>query len=330
MRRCVLLTLLFLLASSAVAETLRGPAAGELVVTPVESAEIADLALESVVLIDLDGDYRFLDAIDIELTSPAAVAEFPGAVSLYLLGPINRDERSGIVDVVGEELLMRPLRRAGKSFFQVVVREDSSPDASPAVTRIERVVEPVSFPIAVSIVPRMKGLSQALQSAGFQIAVRPVTRNVGAIDVRYLLEDGSVYDPTGALAPDFELSIDGDRVDVRGEYLLEPGLHRIRLTSERFQDQEVTVGVDRGRTVAVDLPLDLALARVAYTTPRGSTVYVNGSPLDAAVGDFTVPPGEHTIVVVLGDYSVTRTFRVEEEGSYAISLTMDIVVEEIK
>ena len=330
MKRYAAVTILLLLASALLAETLRGPLGAELSVTPVDPAETTGIGLEDLVLIDLDGDARFLDAIDVELTSPPVVADYPGAVSLYLLGPIDRNERSGIVDVVGEELLMRPLRRAGKSFFQVVVRGDSSPDASPAVTRIDRVVDAASFPIALSVVPRMKGLSDALQAAEFSIAVRPVTRNVGAIDVRYLLEDGTTYDPDGSRAPDFSLSIDGERVGVRGEYLLEPGLHRIRLSSERFQDQEVTVGVDRGRTVAVDLPLDLALATVAYTTPRGSTVYVNGRPLDAAVGDFTVPPGEHTIVVVLGDYSVTRSFRVEEEGSYAISLTMDIVVEEIK
>jgi len=330
MRRYATLTLLLLLAAALAAETLRGPLGAELAVSPVESAEAAGIELESVVLIGLEGDARFLEAIDIELTAPPAVAEFPGAVSLYLLGPINREERSGVVNVVGEELLTRPLRRAGKSFLQVVLRGDSSPDASPAVTRIEDVVDPASFPLALSIVPRMKGLPDALQVAEFSVAARPVTREVGAIRVRYLREDGSTFDPDGSRTPDFTLSLDGEPVDVRGEYLLEPGLHRLRLSSTRFQDQQITVGVDRGRTVVVDLPLDLALATVAYTTPRGSTVYVNGNPLDAAVGDFTVPPGEHTIVVVLGDYSVTRTFRVEEEGSYAISLTMNIVIEEIK
>ncbi|MFW5744089.1 MAG: hypothetical protein ACOC2D_12510, partial [Spirochaetota bacterium] len=136
MSRYATLTLLLLLATASAAETLRGPLGAELAVSPVESVEAAGIGLESVVLIGLEGDARFLEAIDIELTIPPAVAEFPGAVSLYLLGPINREDRSGIVDVVGEELLTRPLRRAGKLFVQVVIRGDSSPDASPAVTRI--------------------------------------------------------------------------------------------------------------------------------------------------------------------------------------------------
>jgi hypothetical protein len=330
MRRFATLILFISLAVGLGAETLRGPLGEQISVTPTEPAEVGGISLETVVLVDIAGDPRFLDAIDLELTSPGPVDDVPGAVSLYLLGPVDTQQRAGIIDVVGERLLMRPLQRAGKSFYQIVLRDDAAPDASPAITRIEGVVEPASFPIAISIVPRMKGLSDALQSAEFRIAARPVTRDLGAIEIRYLGEDAALYDPDGSRAPEFTLSIDGRPVPVQSEHLLEPGLHRIRLNSERFQDQEVTVGVERGRTITVDLPLELALATVVYTAPRGSSVYVNGEVLDAPTGDFTVPPGEHTIVVVLGDYTQTRTFRVEERRTYSISLTMDIVVEEIK
>jgi hypothetical protein len=220
--------------------------------------------------------------------------------------------------------------RGGKSFYQVVLREDASPDASPVVARVEGVVSPDSFPLVVSIVPQMKGLSAVLQEAEFVIAVRPVTRNIGAIDVRYAREDGTIYDADSSRAPDFELYIDGEQVAIRNEYLLEPGLHRIELRSERFQNREVTVGVDRGRATALDLPLELSLATVNYTAPRGSTVYVNGRVLDSATGDFTVPPGEHTIVVVIGDYTVTRRIEVQEKRTYSVSVTLDIDVEEIK
>jgi hypothetical protein len=330
MRRLTALIALICLASAAVGESLRGPFVGMLSVTPTETAETTGIGLESVVLIGIDGDARFLDAIDIEVAAPSSLSEQPGALVLTILGPVNVEERSGVADAVGEELVFRPLIRGGKSFYQVLLRTDASPDASPAVTRVSGVVPPASFPLAVSVVPRMKGLAQELQNAEFTIAARPVTRNIGAVQIRYVLEDGSVFDADSSRVPDFELSIDGEAVEPRNEYLLEPGLHTLQLRSERFRDQEITFGVDRGRSASVDLPLELALATVNYTAPRGSTVYVNGRVLDASTGDFTVPPGEHTIVAVVGDYTVTRRFRVEEQRSYSISVILDIAIEEIK
>ncbi|MFP4113309.1 MAG: hypothetical protein ACOC2Y_02585 [Spirochaetota bacterium] len=330
MRGLFATTILLSLASLLPAQTLRGPTGPTLVVTPTGPAEGSGIGLETIAFVEIEGDARFLEAIDIELTAPSAVAEQAGALSLYVMGPVDVRERGGVADVVGEELLRRPLVRGGKSFYQIVLQSDARPDASPAVTRVGTIVPPTSFPLAISVVPRMKGLSESIQESEFSLAARPVTRNVGAIEVRYEYEDGTVYDPTGARAPEFELYIDDELVTIATEYLLPPGLHRLHLRSDRFQDQEVTVGVDRGRAVPIRLPLDLALATVSYSAPRGSSVYVNGRALDGHSGDFTVPPGEHTIVVVLGDYSVTRRFSAEEQQTYTISVTMDILVEEIK
>lgn len=328
-RAATLLFIVCLAAASArlAAESLRGPLEHELVVTPTASASVSGIGIESIVLISLGGDPRFLDAIDIELTAPRAISEFPGALSLHLLAPVDVQERAGVADVVGAEILRRPVTRPGTSFYQAVLRDDARVDASPMVTSLGS-VPARSFPLALSIVPQMKGLSETLEASEFSLLVRPVTRDSGAIVVRYVREDGSMFDPEGARAPDFSVILDDAPTSVRGEYLVSPGLHRIRLQSERYQDQEITVGVDRGTSVTVDLPLELSLARISYTAPRGSVVYINGRELDAARGDFTVPPGEHTIVLVLGDFTVTRRFTVVEDRDYSISVALDVTVKE--
>ena len=92
----------------------------------------------------------------------------------------------------------------------------------------------------------------------------------------------------------------------------------------------MTIGIEQARIVQLTVPILPSLARISYTAPRGSRVYVDGSALDEAVGDFTAPPGEHTIVVVVGDYTVTRRFFVVEGREYNLSITMDVVIEEAK
>ena len=140
----------------------------------------------------------------------------------------------------------------------------------------------------------------------------------------------SEFQTESHLAPEFHLQIDGIPVQIQPEYLLEPGLHRVSLTSDRYQDQDLTIGIEQARTATLRIPLLPALATVSYTAPRGSRVYVDGRALEGETGDFTAPPGEHTIVVVVGDYTVTRRFSVEEGREYNLSVTMDVAIEEAK
>ena len=324
-----LFVLLVLCATDVAAQSLRGPLNESLRITPTEASSLDLVDIESITTIELGGDLRFYDAVEIEITSPSAVAEFPGAVSVYVLGPVNLTEDANVANVAGPQLLEQPLVRAGKTFYQLVLRDDAAHDASPAVVRIGDTVPSAAFPIAISMVTRMKGLSQELSNAQFSVSARAVPRDIGSIGVSYPLEDGTAFDPEGPIAPDFALFLDGDQVDPSAEFLLAPGLHRLRLVSDRFEDQEVTVGVERGASQRVDLPLNLALATVSYSAPRGATVFVDGELVPGSSGDFTVPPGDHTIVVVVGDYTVTRRFSVDEKRTYSIAVTMDIAVEEL-
>ena len=311
------------------AETFRGPTGDPLRIAPATPAVQTSIGPEGIILIELSGDHRFLDAIDLEITVPRAVSEAPGAVLFQIIGPIVVSERGGVVQAVGPELFTVPMQRPGKLFFQLPVREGAAVDASAAVQLLPA-VSPDSFPLAISFVPRMKGLSTELQQADFLVSANPVTRNLGGVRLVLMQEDRQPFPIDSTTTPGFSLAIDGRNVAVQPEYLLEPGLHRIRLTSERYRDQEATFGVERGAVVEFVLSLERALAEVAYTAPREATVYLNGRALDASSGVFTAPPGEHTIVVVVGDYTITRRFTVSGERSYRISVSMDLTVEEIK
>ena len=323
-------TVFFVLAAFATAENIRGPLAATLVVEPDSTEAVATLSIESIVMIELGGDERFFDALDLQLTVPSVVSRYPGAVVATILASAYMTERAGIADVTGVELLIHPLHTPGMTLLVLPVREEAELDASAAMTVIDTVVPADEFPIAFSLLELMKGIDEDLLNAEFRLAVRPVTRNIGGVLLTLRTETGEPYDMLSLRVPEFQLAVDGEEVSLRQEYLLEPGLRRFTLTSEQYQDQEITVGVERGTQVEVEMPLLPALATVSYSAPRGARVYVDGRALDLASGDFTVQPGAHTIVVAIGDYTVTKRFTVEEGREYSISLMMDIDVEEIK
>ena len=327
-RATLLLLLSSLLPVSATSETLRGPVAGTVVVTANGPTTEVVFGMEEIVVIDIADDPRFLDALEIELASPAAVAEVAGAVSLLFLSASDASGREGIVDVVGDELLRRPLRGQGKSFYQVLLHDNANPDRLAATVRPSRSLNPSDLPLVITVVTRMKGLAPDLYNSDFRVSISPVSRNIGALRLQYELENGNRYEP-GRQAPDFSLMVNGSPVDVSGEYLLPPGLHRVALESTRYEDYEVTVGVERGTETEIVLPLVVSVARVSYNAPRDAVLYVNGELLPGSTGAFTVAPGEHTITMVMDDYTVTRRFVVEERRTYSLSLSMNIVIEEV-
>jgi hypothetical protein len=312
------------------ADGIRGPVAGRLEVPPTGPAETGELAIHEILLAMPTGDTRFFDALEIEIDVPGGAVEIPGMLSLAILTTGSFAERDGIADINGAVIFSLPLTRAGRLAIQVPLRPDAEISASAAVAVAQEPVSEDVLPLAITLTSQMKGVPSSVVDLRFPVAARPVPRQIGAVRLRYRFEDGTDFQTESYLTPEFHLLIDGEQVAVGDEFLLEPGLHRFSLVSERYRDQEVTVGVEQAVQTDVVIPLLPSLATVHYTAPRGSRVWVDGRLLQAANGDFTAPPGEHTIVVVVGDYTVTRRFSVEEGLEYSLSLTMDVVIEEAK
>ncbi|MEE8440652.1 MAG: hypothetical protein V3S41_02940 [Spirochaetia bacterium] len=330
MRRFELMTMLVFLVFPIAAETVRGPVVDTLEVDPTAGPLSSEIGLDEIILAGTTGDLRFFDALEIEITIPAAVAEFPGAFTLLLLTTGSFSERAGVAEINGAVVLSQPLTRAGKLTVQIPLHPEAEVNASAAVTVLDHLLSPEDLPLAITVRSLMKGLPPELAAATFPVTVRPVARRIGSVQVSFIYEDGSEFQSESLLAPEFDLEIDGVPVQIEPEYLLEPGLHRLSLTSTRYQDQNLTFGIEQARNTRVDVPLLSVLATVSYTAPRGSRVYVDGQALEGETGDFTALPGEHTIVVVVGDYTVTRRFSVEEGRVYNLSVIMDVAIEEAK
>jgi hypothetical protein len=308
------------------AQSLRGPIAGT--ISEEENNSRAVFGMEEIVVIDIEGDPRLLDGIEIELETPAAVSSASGALSIVVLAPARITRQAAISDVVGEELLRQPLQRGGRTFYQIALREGAELEGSAAVLQAERPVPASQFPIAVSVVSRMKGTAPEIYQSEFSLSVDPIVRDAGILQLQFRQADGRRLEPS-LQNPGFRLEIDNRPVQLQDEYFLSPGLRRVRLISDRYENQSFTIGVERGRSTQLEIPLVTAVATVRYTAPESAQVYLNGEALRAPNGDFTVAPGEHTIVVVIDDYTVTRRFTVEEQREYSLSLMMDIVVEEV-
>lgn len=329
MKRLVATLLLCMSPFLAFSDDIRGPLVGSLSVEPAGAPLSVIFGLEDIVLVETAGDARFFDGIELQFVVPDVAVEFPGAFVLTILKTGTVSERSGVTEVNGEQLLSYPLVREGRVAFQILLRSDATPQAGATTNVIDEPVASDELPLAVTLESRMKGIPPSAATLELSLELRPLARRIGGLELRFILDDGSLYQAESFLSPDFELLIDDRAVPVSTEFLLEPGLHEIKIVSDIYQDQQLTFGVEQATMSVAEIPLLPALATVSYTAPRDSRVYLDGRLLDAATGDFTALPGEHTIVVVVGDYTLTRRFSVEEGREYNLSVTMDVAIEEV-
>lgn len=330
MRRPIVFAALLAVAAVLSAETLRGPLRSQLVVTSDPRSLVrATVYPNDLITVEVEGEVALLDAIEVEIQLPRELLDLQGALALRVVDPRTAAEEDSVAEFNGDELYAEAIIGTGRAFVLIPLDAQSNLAPGPATTLAE-IRQIGAYPLALAIQPVLKGLPDSAYELEFGLTVRPVVKDLGITEVDFCTEDGhSIAAPTAA-ASGVAVYVDGARIELGQELLLPPGLHRAALASPLHNDHEVTFAVERGRRTTVEIPLVPAQATIRFDAPRGSVVYIDGRRMAGENGDFTIDPGEHTMTVALGDYTVSRRFVVESRREYNLSISLDIVVTETK
>lgn len=329
-RSTALLGILLAFGTVAAAETVRGPVVDIVRIGPSEPEGIERvLEIDEILAVEIDADRRFLHGVELEVHVPAAARNQPGSVAVSGLVSLTPAPERGVMSLRGARVLQEPLLRAQRVYYQIPVYPDADLRSSADTRVLEKIVPPESFPLVLTFTDIAKGSSIQQDSATFTVRVRPIVRDLGAVSLRFRTEVGEeVYTGDDELG-DVILRIDGTVVDaVRSELVLPSGLHTIELRSDTYLESSRTFGVERGRVTELSVPLVRPKAIVRLDAPRGAVVFVDGQKVEESVVE--LPEGEHTALVRIGDYSVSRRFTVARKKSYIISVSLDIIVNEIE
>jgi hypothetical protein len=298
---------------------------GGIAVVAADNAEGVRLSVgydESVAVL-MPKDSPFIQGIEIEVKSPQAVIAAPGGFAYELWRRIDPEPDKKRYAYRGERIIMQPLPARAGYAIQIPVRADHSLRPGPYATLLPFIVEGRDFPFLFRLVPISKGLSSAAEAAKFQIRVRPLLTDDGALSLKLRYPEAQVerFPVT--------VTVDDRKVDPSAPIFLKAGSYRLGLSSEAYRDESLGFVVEQGKTLELVVELQDTKPLLSIEAPDSAIVLLDGQRIDhVARPTMSVEPGEHSVTCRLGDYTLTRKFTAYRDKAYKLVLEIDLQVEE--
>jgi hypothetical protein len=316
--QCILPALFALCFAPVTAETVKASLAGKLIVDTAKNEAVTVAFPESqAVILDIDGDVRFLRGVELELTSPqSAFARNSYALTFY------RDVKEA--DETLDEREAKPLyteNLAGKiaPVYQIPFRSDSGLRRTPYVTILPETLDETAFPLLIRVT---SAKTPSDETALFHLSARPVFSDEGAVKVtiRYpqLLRDR----PVSVLVDDEVME------DMGTALFLREGEHQLLVISEDYRTESRRFFVDRGQTTDIFITLKDTTPLLLFEAPERALIFINNRRIIATDTPYPVTPGIYDIKIQVSDYTIIKTVQVQKGKTYRIAFTVDISVNE--
>ncbi len=281
------------------------------------SQQSIEIATGEVAIVQVDTNYPFIAGFEIVATP--GPEGFGQDFALAVWGSVDPPSSVGMHNLVGVEVATTILTGRSRIAMAIPFRDVDGFSPPPGTTRTQA-VNAGTGAIAVQLVPFMKGISPEALDRQISLQVRPILRPVGGILVRLQGEPTVVANARASL----QLNIDGR--DVRADEVLElpPGIYRVSARAGDLLDFTGNVGVEIGSIEILALTAAEPRAEVRFDVPSIAEVFWDGERVPNE--GLSVPPGVHTVLIRVGDYSVSRQIAVEGDGTYRIGLDLDILM----
>ncbi|MFA7567904.1 MAG: hypothetical protein WCY01_12810, partial [Alkalispirochaeta sp.] len=192
----------------------------------------------------------------------------------------------------------------------------------PAGTQLITDVDPKIGAIGVQIVPTAKGMSQELLDTVFSLRLAPVLRPKGGLIVHLGGDEDAIPQAVEVL----EIKVDGRTVKPEVIQEFDPGIYRLTAHAGDYLSYTANVGIERGRVREETLIIRRPRATVRINVPSVAEVFWNGELISPS--EISVESGEHTLLIRLGDFSLSKKVYLEPNGDYQLGVDLDILLKQ--
>lgn len=304
------------------AENVRGPVVANLSIDSTSKPQEETLGIEDLLGVELAGNGRFVKGIELDFTLPASARQYRNLLGLYIYKGVKPRPSKASDLYSGDRAGFIVLPATSRVYVNVPIKPNSIQQSAETIT-IGTAIPATEFPLIVTILPVAKGLPTGVSESQFGVKVSPILEDKGLLKLD-ISESGK--------PPEFpfSLSIDDQSTEPQsGGYELASGIHHLSITSDHYKEINKTFGIDKGQTTSIAISLERLVPKITFEAPDSAEIFLDGQKLDGVpTKPVTVTEGEHTVIMRVGNYSLTKKFSVERGRSYKISLFLDISVQE--
>ena len=332
MKRCrdltipaVLTALLFLPIEAAVSEGVRTVVAAVVAVSSDKpDGETVSLGYADAVAVTLVAESPFVQGIEIDLRIPRPLQSAQGAFAWSLYKAVTPLPAVDRVAYEGERLLIQALPPRAGIILQVPVSPRHSLRSGPYAAVLPMLLGPGDFPLLFKLSALTKGLTPEQEQARYQLRIRPLFTDDGALRLSILPPEGSET----AVSP--SVYVDERKLDSWQELVfLKKGMHTVQVTGEGVRDESRAVAVEAGKVFNLEIRLQGTKPVVVFEAPANALIFLDEQPVDHQGGArIQIEPGERSVVCKIGDYTITRRFNAVRGKTYHIVFSVDIQIQE--
>ncbi|MDR2808704.1 MAG: PEGA domain-containing protein [Spirochaetaceae bacterium] len=325
MKRCTYLVLLYLSVLTALldAETVRSFITGTVEVDLNNpSGTSLSLSYNSSIIITLHRDLRFIRGIELQITAPPEFLSYQQSLAFMLYSELGSVPQLGITDVAGRQIVYELLPNKIQNIYQIPLRNAHGLRTTPYISVLTAPVLPSSFPLLFRFMPVMKGLTEEFESLVFQVHVKPILSNEGALQISFKY-------PQHLSGRPFTVLIDDQVIDDPStEQIVQEGEHHLIVVSEDYRNENIRFLIERGQTHELTIELHDTTPLLIFEAPANVAIYLDNVLLGNTAFSYPVEPGTHEVKFQINDYSVLKSLVVQRGKTYHVTLTIDVQISE--
>jgi len=292
-------------------------------VTPDKPAgNSVTFGINGAVLIKLGGEARFLRGIEMEISAPQTWLQYRGSLAMYVHNRLTPKTASGISDLEGSRIASEPVPAKLQIIYQIPVRQSHGLRTTPYITVPSAITSVETFPILFRFTPVVKGLTEELEEMKFNLTVRPILGDEGA--VRLIPR----YPPNLRNRP-FTVLIDDTVINnINDRHILKEGEHHLVILSEDYRNESRRFVVERAKVLDLAIELQDTTPLVIFEGPQNALIFLDNVPVSKPGEPIAIEPGQHEAKFQIGDYTITKTLDIAKGKTYRVALAVDLTIHE--
>ena len=305
------------------AESFRTTVEGSIEVSSDKTAGSGiSIGINSSVLITIGTEKKFLRGIEVEISAPKEWLGHRGSLVMSLYNNLTTKTAAGIVDIDGQRIAFDSLPDKLQIIYQIPLRQSHGLRTTPYVTVPAGITAIETFPLLFRIMPVVKGLQEEIENLKFNLIVRPILSDEGA--VRLIPR----YPPQLRNRP-FTVLIDDTVINnLSDQYVLKEGEHHLLILSEDYRNESRSFVVERAKILDLIIELQDTTPLIVFEGPQNALVFLNNAPVTHKQEPIPVEPGQHEVKFQIGDYTIIKTLNIQRGKTYLVTLEVDLTIHE--